>query len=535
MLVSGGFALGIVHARTIPPVPQPCQPPDVEVLRRAGYTDAAVHAALDRVEEGRPELRRAAQLLALDPDDPLDRLIKLFRFGEPAPYVPGLEPLVRREGELAVPEVLIAELDGEYVCFDIDPARADLTPPVSGSTLLCAAFTPVVPVERALDLGTGQGAHALRMARFAGQVVATDVSERVAAASRASTRRSTRHANIETRAGSFLDPVRGERFGLVVCNPPYVISPDQRFVYRDSELAGDGVSRTLLGELPALLEDGGHAVLQGNWIHGAQEPWWRPLEQLLDGSRCDAWLCRITTWNPLQYAATWADDEAALARWHAAYVEAGIEAITSAMVVLRRRPAGRNWRVAVTLRARPDGLAERLPDLAAVHERLHGSAPLRRAPGLEVERRSGERSRAILHLASTFEGSRPVSPAVAELVLGLDGTRAVTPEVATLLKLGFIELPEDRVDPRAVRSQLNSAARARPSARSRLRSAASPSRSSARRRTRRAARAAPRRRTSPAARRCRRRRPACRTPSPRAPAARSPRSATAARTPRAPA
>ena len=45
--------------------------------------------------------------------------------------------------------------------------------------------------------------------------------------------------NVELRLGSLLEPVAGERFGLIVANPPYVISPESRYVFRDSGMGGD--------------------------------------------------------------------------------------------------------------------------------------------------------------------------------------------------------------------------------------------------------------------------------------------------------
>ena len=45
---------------------------------------------------------------------------------------------------------------------------------------------------------------------------------------------------LAARAGSFFEPVAGERFDLVVSNPPFVVSPgtSERLVYRDSGLPG---------------------------------------------------------------------------------------------------------------------------------------------------------------------------------------------------------------------------------------------------------------------------------------------------------
>ena len=275
-------------------------------------------------------------------------------------------------------------------------------------------------------------------------------------------------ANIETRAGSFLEPVRGERFDLVVANPPYVISPDRDYLYRDAGLPGDELSRTLLAELPELLRDGGYACLQGNWIHGRDEPWHRPLARGLRGAGCDALLVRYGTWEPLTYAAAWlaphhADgpDELreAVNRWRASFAAAGIEAISGAIVLLRRRPGPRHWRRAFSLADVPEGLGERLPGIVAAHDRLEGGddlvgARLRPAPGLDVERRRrpGEPERSAVTCPTALMTRRPVPPAVADTVLRLDGEHTLgellddpnsTSAIADLLKLGLLEYADE--------------------------------------------------------------------------------------------
>ena len=51
----------------------------------------------------------------------------------------------------------------------------------------------------------------------------TDLSERALAFARFNA--ALDEADWDVRAGSMLDPVAGERFGLVVSNPPFVITP----------------------------------------------------------------------------------------------------------------------------------------------------------------------------------------------------------------------------------------------------------------------------------------------------------------------
>ena len=101
------------------------------------------------------------------------------------------------------------------------------------------------PVARALDVGTGNGIQALLASRHAEHVVATDVNERALAFARFNLALNG-VSNVELRQGSFLEPVEGERFDLVVANPPYVISPESSFVFRDSGLGRDRVSELVV-------------------------------------------------------------------------------------------------------------------------------------------------------------------------------------------------------------------------------------------------------------------------------------------------
>lgn len=78
----------------------------------------------------------------------------------------------------------------------------------------------------ALELGTGSGCIAISLAsegRFE-SVVATEISEaalRVACANAARA-----GAEVDFRLGSWFEPVRSERFSVVVSNPPYISSAD---------------------------------------------------------------------------------------------------------------------------------------------------------------------------------------------------------------------------------------------------------------------------------------------------------------------
>jgi release factor glutamine methyltransferase len=75
-----------------------------------------------------------------------------------------------------------------------------------------------------LDVGTGTGAIALSLAtegRF-GRVVGVDVSPDAMEVARENQREVAAGAPVELRQGSLFDAVAGERFDVVVSNPPYI-------------------------------------------------------------------------------------------------------------------------------------------------------------------------------------------------------------------------------------------------------------------------------------------------------------------------
>lgn len=80
---------------------------------------------------------------------------------------------------------------------------------------------PLLPGMRVLDLGTGAGIAALFAARRGAQVVATDVSPEAIRCAHINALLHGLEARIDLRQGDLFEPVRGECFDLVLCNPPY--------------------------------------------------------------------------------------------------------------------------------------------------------------------------------------------------------------------------------------------------------------------------------------------------------------------------
>lgn len=203
------------------------------------------------------------------------------------------------------------------------------------------------PVARTLDVGTGNGIQAILCARHSQLVVATDVNDRALEFAEFNAALNGVD-NVEFRHGSFFEPVEGERFGLVVSNPPYVISPENDYLFRDGGREGDDVSRLVAEQLPAALEENGYGTMTASWIPDGEDAATRP-RGWLDGHGCDAWIIHTSVDDPLTTAAAWNRDSAPeelderLDRWLAYYRERGIEAVAYGAFVLRRRSGADNW------------------------------------------------------------------------------------------------------------------------------------------------------------------------------------------------
>lgn len=327
-----------------------------EKLRAAGYTEAAI---VDRLGDDGPaaDLDDVAVHSRRLGDDDLDVLLRLLLLNLPGERrrVDGADELVAlglavADGDQLVPRGRIVPNEGLYLAFDTfsrglaDPPGwvASFTP----TAYWVACVTPRARVRRALDVGTGNGAHALFAARHAEHVVATDVNER-ALAFTAIGAALNGFAHVETRKGSFFEPVAGESFGLITCNTPYVISPERRWQYRDAGGRGDEVSELVVRESAAHLEEGGYAAISLSWLAESRDDPDVHVEQWLEGSSCDAWLIGLNASDPLDHAAAWTDhleDDAsddAIERWTSYFEELGATWVSEGVAVLRKRAGSR--------------------------------------------------------------------------------------------------------------------------------------------------------------------------------------------------
>lgn len=164
------------------------------------------------------------------------------------------------------------------------------------------------PFERALDLGTGCGVQALHLASRAREVVATDLNPRAVHLAGISLALSGVH-DARLLQGSLFEPVKDERFDLIVSNPPFVITPDAaRYTYRESDLPGDTVCAELVRQAPAHLTDGGWAQFLANWTHTDSDDWEDRVGGWITGTGCSGWVVQRDVQDPAEYVELWLRD-----------------------------------------------------------------------------------------------------------------------------------------------------------------------------------------------------------------------------------
>jgi len=353
-----------------------------DAFARAGYTQESLARAL-HVDEPVDAAAARANATRLG-GSPLGTLARLFLAGETVarPVVADALDvdaavalgLLEGDDELSA-SFAVDEWQGRYLAHDHEGQfEFDHVTGISNATRTLAALTPRGPVRRALDLGTGCGSQALLVARHADHVVATDVTERALRVARLNLELND-VANVDLRQGSLFEPVEGERFDLIVSNPPFVVSPDTDVVFRDAGLEGDEISRLVVQGAAAQLEPGGHAAMLICWTHGADDDWRDRVRAWLRESGCDAWLVRYVSEDPLEYALNWAGEEAA-GRWTDYYEAASIGGLTTGGLVMRKRTDGDAGRLVTTdAESGPTGSAS--DQIARVFDTLEFAGDLR--------------------------------------------------------------------------------------------------------------------------------------------------------------
>jgi release factor glutamine methyltransferase len=186
------------------------------------------------------------------------RLIERRALGEPLAYLTGTREFWSLPLRVT-PAVLVPRPETEFLVERALALRSE-------------------PHGHAADLGTGSGAVALALAseRPHWRVTATDLSREALAVARANAAQLA-IGSVDFRQGSWFAPLAGERFDLIVSNPPYVAADDPALddpalAYEPRLALTPGADA--LACLRAIARDAPQHLNRGGWLlleHGAAQ------------------------------------------------------------------------------------------------------------------------------------------------------------------------------------------------------------------------------------------------------------------------
>ena len=422
-------------------------------------------------------------------DDPLGTLAALFVLGLPVDALRAAEALPTLGVDGAVQLGLVRARDGEVrALLDLRPysfvdalgvvswwivsdlgegsvggaLREDHVLGVGGASTTLSGLMIGTRVDSALDLGTGCGIQAMHAARHAGWVVATDISRRALEIARFNAELNG-IGNIEFRLGSLFEPVSDERFGHIVSNPPFVITPRvagvPAYEYRDGGLVGDALVASVIAGAADRLEPGGIAQLLGNWEYRDGEDGLERVGGWIDATGLDAWVVEREVQDAALYAETWIRDggtrpgpefDRLYGAWLDDFEARGVTRVGFGYLTLRKPLGARSLRrlerldgpigsglgphIAASLAAHDWQAALGDDDLGRAHPTVAGDVTEERHywPG------SPDPTVMTLRQGGGFGRSVPLDTALAALVGACDGelsVRAIAAAIAQLLEV----------------------------------------------------------------------------------------------------
>ncbi len=376
------------------------------------------------------------------------------------------------------------DVDGELLWVSSDLGalqqpgrlRADHVLGVGQASLTLAHASIRRPVSTALDIGTGCGIQALHLLAHADRVTVTDISARALSFARFNLALNREALGLDAELsrvtfvrGSLLEPVAGERFDLIVSNPPFVITPrtertegQARYEYRDGGAEGDAIVAELVQRLPEHLNPGGTAQMLSNWeIKQGQQLWYgRVREWLPSGINC--WVIQRDEQDGPDYARLWLRDAAesrdrgyyrrALGEYLSDFTARRVARVGFGLVLLHKpEREGGTWRrweeygatINPPLGPAIERTVARMNELGVTGDTIHFPAPvleevaeLRLVPAADVtyeqHRRLGAADPEIILLrqGGGFARAQALSSAAAGLVSAFDGTFTVAELIA---------------------------------------------------------------------------------------------------------
>lgn len=341
-----------------------------DVFETAGFNDAEIFKALqiDGINSIRgtdiPFLLHRTEDLT-----PLNTLVRLFLIEVPCNVTAvqqAFRPLqieklveagiVQIDNSLVTASIKLQPFKDLLTAFDLPRMlqtglKKDYVMGVGSSTLTLANLTIRRQADTALDLGTGCGIHALLAARHSNRVLAVDLNPRAVQMAAFNTKLNGL-PNIECLEGDLFGPVREQKFDLIITNPPFVISPEMKYIYRDSGLGADQICRKIVHQAPRYLNEGGFCHILCNWAEKTGQDWQDRMHGWFEDTGCDVWVLRSETRDAATYASTWiqhtekdgqGQNTESLKKWMDYYDKQGIDAMSAGLITMRRSSSHANW------------------------------------------------------------------------------------------------------------------------------------------------------------------------------------------------
>jgi len=340
------------------------------LLQSVGFNEAGVCAAIDiKSLAGISGENIPLLLLRIQQATPLNTLIRLFLIGVPcnaAAVQQAIQPMdletwetagLIKKGETGMmPAVKLLPFKNIVLTFDLpDILLGDLRDQyvmgIGRSTLTLMNLTIRQHSKATLDLGAGCGTHALLAAAHSDKVVALDLNQRAVRFANFNARLNNL-SHVECVSGDLFTPVQDRSFDLVLSNPPFVISPESRYIYRDGGMSGDQLTRKIASQVPRYLNEGGYCQILCNWAELGDKDWHERLRGWFVDSGCDVWVMRSESLDAATYASTWiqhtekAENETysrRFADWLAYYESLGITSMGAGLITMRKTSGARNW------------------------------------------------------------------------------------------------------------------------------------------------------------------------------------------------
>ncbi|WP_411845586.1 methyltransferase [Roseibacillus persicicus] len=222
---------------------------------------------------------------------------------------------------------------------------------VAPTSRMVRKLIPDIEPDSVLDLCCGGGWLGLTEALAGREVTACDLNPRALQIAELN-QRLLGGPEVSWRQGAWLEPVAGERFDLIVANPPFVQSPGGSSVALDTP-EQENVATALLPQLAEHLNPGGFACMLLDWQFASSDRWQAIPAAAIPDSGVQSLLFEVQRKSPEEYAHHWLgqdprfqDDDARrpeIRRWVEYYERRKTRGISSGFVILRKCEAGEEF------------------------------------------------------------------------------------------------------------------------------------------------------------------------------------------------